>query len=67
MIRFNKEQNDFIKSLGIQSNELVYSDDDLVKVEDKVSEKLQINGFDKNYNINEVGIMCESILDKLND
>lgn len=65
MIQFNREQKGFINSLGIKANKLLYSDDDLIEIEEKVSEKLQTDGFDQNYNITDIGRMCEAILDKL--
>lgn len=65
MIQFNREQKSFINSLGIKANKILYSDDDLIEIEEKVSEKLQMDGFDKNYNITDIGRMCEAILDKL--
>lgn len=65
MIQFNREQKSFINSLGIKANKILYSDDDLIEIEEKVSEKLQMDGFDQNYNITDIGRMCEAILDKL--
>ncbi len=66
MVKFNTEQKDFMKSLGINPNKPIFSQKDLCEIEDKVSEKLQTDGFDKNYNLTEIGTLCESILDKLN-
>lgn len=53
-----------LKHLGIDPDR-VQSDDDYIEVEDRVSERLQIAGFDKNYEPTEEGKMCESILDLL--
>lgn len=55
----------FMKALGINVNFDNPSDDDLVEIEDKVSEKLMKSGFDKNYVITRIGKKCECILDKL--
>lgn len=55
----------FMKALGINANFDNPSDDDLVEIEDKVSEKLMKFGFDKDYDITRIGKKCEGILDKL--
>lgn len=55
----------FMKTLGVNANFDNPSDDDLVEIEDKVSEKLIKSGFDKKYVITRIGKKCESILDKL--
>jgi len=65
MIMFSKKQIEFMESIGININVGNISDDDLVKIEDTVSKKLQESGFDRDYNITETGKMCESILDNL--
>ena len=39
------------------------SENDFEEIEDKVSIYLQKHGFDKDYNTNKTGRMCESILD----
>lgn len=62
---FNKNEIDFMKSLGINVNFESLSEDTLVEIEDVVSEKLQKSGFDKDYNMTPDGKMCETILDKL--
>ena len=54
-----------MKTLGVNANFDNPSDDDLVEIEDKVSEKLIKSGFDKKYVITRIGKKCESILDKL--
>lgn len=61
-----KEQN-FIKSLGINVDFENLIDDILIEIEKKVSDILQIKGFDENYNITQIGILCEEILDKLSE
>ena len=62
---FGKKQKDFIQSLGLKLDFDNLSDDDLVKIEDAVADKLQRSGFDANNESTSVGKMCESILDKL--
>ena len=62
---FSPKEKDFLNSLGLNYNFDNLSEDELIQIEDTISEKLQISGFDENGNINETGIICESILDQL--
>ena len=50
-------QKEFLISIGIDPN------DELDVIEDKVGDYLTLNCLDENYNPNEEGLMCESILD----
>lgn len=55
-----------MKSIGVSVPSFqTLSDSDVEQIEDKVSEHLQIKGFNADYSINESGKMCESILDIL--
>lgn len=67
LIRFNEEQINFMKSLGLEFNFNNLSVDNLVKIEEVAANELQRSGFDENYNITDVGQMCESIFDALGD
>ena len=62
---FTANEIRFMASLGIVANFYKPSNNDLVEIEDKVSEKLQLSGFDEDYKITMIGKMCENILDKL--
>ena len=63
---FNDEQIKYMKSINIKIDfDKKLLDEDLINIEEKVSERLQIVGFDKDYNITEEGQMCESILDEI--
>lgn len=55
----------FIASLGLKLDFDNLTDDDLGEIEDIVADALQINGFDDDYNPTSIGVMCESILDKI--
>lgn len=55
----------FMKALGINVDFSNPSDDDLVEIEDKVSDKLMKSGFDNDYRITKIGKKCENILDNL--
>lgn len=65
LIKFNKEQINYIKSLGLEIDFNGLSVDNLVWIEKVVANELQRSGFDENYNVTDVGEMCESILDNL--
>lgn len=60
---FDEKQIEFMDSMGLDFTDL--SDENLEKIEDVISEKLQKSGFDENYNVTDIGKMCESILDIL--
>lgn len=62
---FSEKQIQFMLSIGLNLDFHQLKEDDYIKIEDAVSEKLQISGFDEQYNTTENGKMCESILDKL--
>lgn len=62
---FDKKQIAFMQSIGLNLDFDHLKEDDYNKIEDAVAEKLQISGFDKEYNVTETGKMCESILDQL--
>ena len=62
---FNEKQIEYMKSIGLNMNFDNLSDDDLIKIEDVVSERLQVVGFDEDDKITTDGKMCESILDEL--
>ena len=53
----SEKQKEFLVSIGIDTN------DELDVIEDKVGDYLTLNCLDENYNPNEEGLMCESILD----
>ena len=61
---FKKEQIDFMHKIGLKIDfSKPLSEEDFEMIEDKVSFYLQKHGFDKDYNTNKTGRMCESILD----
>ena len=53
----SEKQKEFLVSIGIDPN------DELDVIEDKVGDYLTFNCLAENYNPNEEGLMCESILD----
>lgn len=62
---FDKEQIDFMRSIGLEFDFENLSDNDFCAIEETVADKLTYSGFDKDYNITNVGKMCEDILAKL--
>lgn len=66
-MKFKDKQQKFMESIGIKVDFKNLSDEDIVLIEEKVADELEIKGLDEEYNANEVGKMCESILDMMND
>ena len=62
---FSYTEKEFLFSIGLNFDFDDLSDDELVQIEESVAEKLQVSGFNSDENVNDIGIMCESILDKL--
>ena len=61
MSKMSEEQKNFLISIGINPN------DDLDKIDDFVSDYLVMHCLDEEYNPNEEGLMCESILDYIGE
>ncbi len=63
---FSEEEKQFIHDvLGLDFNYDRPSDDDWVLLEDKCADKLSLLGLDNEYNPTKIGLICESILDKI--
>lgn len=62
---FDKNQIDYMKSIGLDYDFENLSDDESAEIEDKVGDQLQLNGLNEDYSPNSVGLVCESILDRL--
>ncbi|WP_154646050.1 hypothetical protein [Peptoanaerobacter stomatis] len=62
-IDFDNKQMDLLNKIGFPfslSEDL--SDDDILLIDEKVSEYFQLNGID-NDRVNDIGLVCESIID----
>lgn len=57
----------FMNSLGLHLDFDNLSNNDYAEIESTVADKLEISGFDTSYKPNKIGILCESILDKLSN
>lgn len=65
-VKFNEEQTDFMKRIGISIDfSKPLRDDQLEQIEEKASEHLQMKGFGKDYSPTADGKMCEEILDMM--
>lgn len=63
---FTNDEKKLLEELEIDNvNNL--SDDDIVKIENIISNLLQAKGFDKNYKLTDEGKSVESILDKIGE
>lgn len=62
---FDEKEIEFMKLLGIETDFHNLPDDMLLRIEEMVSERLQVSGFDEDYGITDEGKICEAILDKL--
>lgn len=64
---FNQEQIKYMIKIGLNLNFDNLSDDDIIKIDDVVGDRLMMVGFDENYEPNWDGRMCESILDVIGE
>lgn len=64
---FNEDQLNMFKEIGKSIEDRDYSDDEILELEDLIADRLMHSGFDENYNPNEEGKICESILDIFGD
>lgn len=65
---FNKEQFEVLNKIGFDfdvTSEL--SDDEILEIDDKVSDYFAYHGIGDNDAVNDVGLICESIMDILGE
>jgi len=69
MIFENEAQKNLISEIGLDPNKNYVEDDDIIELSEKISEVLAKRGFGKSpeYDINDIGIVCEEILDELSE
>ncbi|AGI38489.1 hypothetical protein ODU73_000417 [Thermoclostridium stercorarium] len=68
VIKFNEEQLKIIKKLGLNYDLIQdLSDDECAELEEKVGDYYTLHCLDENYEPNEEGRICESILDLLSE
>lgn len=63
----SREEIRFLEELGVQGDLYHLSQDSPVwgEIEDKVGDELMFEGLDENYEPNQIGRICESILGKI--
>lgn len=65
---FDKKEQIFLqKELPNYDFDVIYNDDTLVKFEDELQDLITMKGFDEYYDINDLGIELERLLDKYVD
>lgn len=67
-LNFNKEQIELLNKIGFDfdvTSEL--SDDEIFEIDDKVSDYFAYNGLSDDDEVNDVGLICESIMDILGE
>jgi len=62
---FTKEEVSFMQSLGLNFDFSNLSGDNWADIEDVVGDTLMISGLDENYYPNEIGVICDAIIDKI--
>ena len=63
---FTEKQIDFMRSIGLSFDFNNLSDDEYVEIEEQVGDWLQLHGIaPSGDDVNEIGLMCESVLDAL--
>lgn len=60
---FTEKQIAYMRSIGLNIDFEHISGEDWVKIEDMVGNRLMDCGFDDDYEPNQDGLMCESIID----
>jgi len=64
---FNENQLKMFENINRPILDRDYSDDEILELEDLIAERLMYSGFDDEYNPNDEGRLCESILDVFGD
>lgn len=64
---FNEEQLNMFKEVGRPIEDREYSDDEIIELDDLISDRLMFSGFDEDYNLTKEGLICESIIDVFSD
>ena len=62
---FDKMQKNYLSSLGVEVNLDTPTEEEIQKIKVAVQETLDKKGFDQNYNLTPEGVMCQTILEVL--
>ena len=60
---FNEEQIKALLSIGIVIDDREYTDDELLEIDEKITDYIMTSGFDKDFNPNELCATLESVMD----
>lgn len=60
---FNEEQIKALSSIGIVIDDREYTDDELLEIDEKITDYIMTSGFDKDFNPNELCVTLESVMD----
>lgn len=67
-LKFNKEQIELLNKIGFDFDVTSkLSDDEILEIDDKVSDYFAYHGLGDNDTVNGVGLICESIMDVLGE
>lgn len=65
-LSFNNEQVDLLKQMNFKFDfRAELNDDQILELDEKVSDYFALNGLDSSSEVNQIGIICESIIDML--
>lgn len=65
---FNEVQIELLNKIGFNFDVTgVLSDNEIIEIDDKVSDYFAYNGLGDNDTVNDIGLLCESIMDILGD
>lgn len=65
---FNEMQIELLNKIGFEFDVTgILSDDEIMEIDDKVSDYFAYNGLGDNDTVNDVGLLCESIMDILGE
>lgn len=65
---FNEKQIELLNKIGFDFNIMgELSDENILEIDDKVSDYFAYNGIGDNDTVNHVGLVCESIMDVLGE
>ena len=67
-LNFNETQIELLNKIGFDFDVTgILSDDEIIEIDEKVSDYFAYNGLGDNDTVNDVGKLCESIMDILGE
>lgn len=65
--KFNDEQRKALLIIGVNIEDRNYKDDEILEIDEKVSNYIMFNGFNYDYKPNDLCLILESIMDVFGD